>query len=112
MIESDSQTALAGMLLSGGELQVELPLDILMKQNATPVLSRKLARGGGFRVLILLGPRRPIPNVRMFFVNRFIQRRVNREAVEQVALALDIIAKLASAIGISLPLIQELSKHQ
>ena len=62
MIESDSQTAPAGMLLSGRELQVELPLDILMKQNTTPVFSRKLARGRGFRVLILLGPCRPIPN--------------------------------------------------
>src|SRR5258706_5085482 len=112
MIESDSQTAPAGMLLSGRELQVELPLDILMKQNATPVLSRKLARGARFRVLILLRPRRPIPNVRMFFVNRFIQRRVNREAVEQVALALDIIAKLACAAGVCFPLVQKLAEHQ
>src|SRR5260370_39297128 len=98
MIEPDSQTAPAGMLLSGRELQVELPLDILMKQNTTPVFSRKLARGRGFRVLILLRPRRPIPNVAVFFVNRFIQRGVNGEAVEQVALAVDVLAKLARAI--------------
>src|SRR5260370_29046796 len=97
------------MFLSGGELQVELPLDIFVKQNATPVFSRKFARGGGFRVLILLGPRRPIPNVGMFFVNRLIQRGVNGEAVKQVALALDIAAKLAGAIGILLPLLPESS---
>src|SRR5260370_41267769 len=100
------------MFLSGGELQVELPLDIFVKQNATRVFSRTFARGGGFRVLILLGPRRPIPNVRMFFMNRLIQRGVNGEAMKQVALALDKVAKLAGAIGISLPLVQELSKHQ
>ncbi len=45
VIQTDAQAALDSVLLRGGELQIELPLDVLVEQNTAPVFSREFARG-------------------------------------------------------------------
>ena len=47
VIQTDAQAALEGVLLGGGELQIELPLDVFVKQNAAPVFSGEFLRTAG-----------------------------------------------------------------
>jgi hypothetical protein len=83
------------MLLRGGELHIELPLDVFEEQNAVPVFPGEFPRGVGFGILVSLRPAGPVPDIRALLVNRAVERGVDREAMQQIALALDVLLQLS-----------------
>ena len=97
VIQADALTFALGVFLGCGELKVELPLEIFVKQNLAPMFFRELGCGGGFRVLILLRPCAPGPDVRALAVHGVVQRGMHGEAMQQVAFLIDKDAKLLAA---------------
>ena len=72
---------------AGRQLQVDLPLQVLIEHDAAPVL---LAEGARFRrtgILIALRPLGPQPEVGIAPVQMLVERAVGGEVLEQVALA-------------------------
>src|SRR5258708_1569925 len=112
MIQADGELLVARVLLCGGELKVDLPLPILVKQDGAPVFSPK---GFGFsrlRIAKCLRPVRPQPNFRVAPVDPLIQRAIRGKAPQQFSLALDVLLKLESS-GRAAPVIaaQECGKN-
>src|ERR1035438_2019219 len=104
VIQANAEPSLARVFLPRPQLTVELPLQILVKQNAAPLLLHEFPHGGGFRILVLLGPRSPVPNLRMLSVNCLLQRGMHREPMQQIAFAVNVVAELGGARGLFLPL--------
>ncbi len=103
MIQTDAQAASQSMFVGGAELLIQLPLQILVKQNVASLFPREFLRGGGFRILILDRPGAPVPDIRMFRVNCFFERGVEGETVQQFAFALNVFCELRGARGLALP---------
>ena len=113
VIEADAEPALARMFLGRPQLAIQLPLQILVKQNAAAVFAGECLRRGGFRILVWLRPRSPVPHVRVFRVNRLVQRGMQSETVQQIAFALDVPRKLPGPRSLSIPIrLYKCSKQQ
>src|SRR5437870_10852343 len=66
------------------------------------MLPGELGRSRRIGLAIWLRPRRPVPEVRVAFVDGFVQRGMHREAMQQVAFVFDVGAKfmcLRSIVG-------------
>ncbi len=85
------------MRLGGLELQLDLPLQVLVEQDRAPVLLAKLARGRRIRVPKLDRPVRPDPAGRVADVKPFVKRAPGGVTVEQFALLLDVGAEFGGA---------------
>ena len=87
VVEADGQAPIARVLLGAGELQIDLPLQVLVEEDTAPVF---LAEGRGFgaaRVLVGRGPLGPEPDVGVEAVQVLIERAVGGEVFEECAFA-------------------------
>ena len=93
VIQADTQAALDSVLLGSRELQIELPLDVLVEQNTAPVFLRKFTRGRGFRVLVMLRPALPVVDLGALLLDGLVECRwIAKRWGSEFALALDYIA--------------------
>ncbi len=99
VIQPDLQSALPGIPLGGGELQIQLPLNVFVKQHAAPVRLGKLERFGRSGIPIRKRPRRPVPDLRIGLMQALIEGRMQRELIQQAAFFVDVGLKLRRTIG-------------
>src|SRR5262249_10069528 len=81
VIEADGETAAPSLLLHAAELEIDLPLDVLIEQNATPMSFPEGGRLGGIGVAVGHGPLGPHPEVVVLLVQVLIECAVERESL-------------------------------
>ena len=94
MIQTDRKSSVPLHALRGGELAVHMPLHPLVEQDQPLVFFAKLRQFPGIWSSCTARPIRPDPDVRILFVNRFVERAIYGIAVEQIAFRGDIIIEL------------------
>jgi len=75
------------MRLGGLELQIDLPLQVLIKEHRPPAPAAELGDRRGIGMLVKLGPLAPDPDRRVAAVEILIQRAEGGKAFEQIAFA-------------------------
>ena len=99
-------------MLCRRELQIDLPLQVLIKHDAAPVLFAEGVRLGRVGVLVRRRPVGPDPEIGIAAVQIFVERAIGGEALEQVALAFAEGSKLARARRPAAPFAQKLRERE
>src|SRR5688572_23757879 len=89
---------------------MNLPLNVLVKENQAPMRPSELPHLRRVEVLELGRPIRPDPDIAIPFVNYLVKRTVEREAVEQHSFFFDVFLELLRARSLRTILFQELAK--
>src|SRR5579862_6487718 len=100
------------MSLSRSKLYLNLPLNVLMKQDRSPMFSSEDLGSLGFGILVLRRPLLPDPDIRIPAVEVFVQRAMNGIAVKEVPLVLKVLIELGCLFGGGPALEQKLGKKQ
>src|SRR5262245_25394649 len=108
VVESDRETPIKGPLLRAAKLQVDLPLHVLHKHDGAPVFSTECERFAGIRIAIRRGPVCPYPNIGIPLMNVAVERSVEGEFLQQIALARTKRVELVGAYAIA----EKLHKEQ
>src|ERR1043166_7407167 len=73
VVKPELQPAFSRILLRRLKLQVDLPLDVLVKQNTAPVLVGEFAGCGRVGVAILRRPGVPVPDIAVLLVQALVE---------------------------------------
>ncbi len=89
MIEANAHAGPARVLLNGGELFIDQPLQPAMEHDIAAMPVREIAYRLAGGVAVLLRPVGPDPKVRVAGMKMFIERAIDGEQPQQFALLLD-----------------------
>src|ERR1039458_6742508 len=112
VVQTDRHAGLAGLLLRSLELQIDLPLQPLMEQDATPVAFGEFTDRRGIGRTILLWPVGPDPKLAILRVEHLIEGAIGREAFEQLALLVAPVIKTPRSPGALPPLLPQEAPEQ
>ena len=112
VVEADRHAGRASLFLRSLQLQIDLPLQPLVEQDATPVGVGKFADRQGVGRTIGLRPVRPDPDFAVLRVQHLIQGTINRKAFQQFPLLAAPKIKTARPAGASPPLLPQKTPEQ
>src|SRR5262249_2747038 len=107
MIEADGESAVERMLLGCLQLDVDLPLQELVKHYTAPVLLTESASLRRLRVLILGGPLRPVPQIMIPTVQMLVEGAIGGELFQQVSFASQELLELRIYSLLAIPSVEQ-----